>query len=152
MSNPIKEYFQSAIGIKLKGQAPGLTGLLGGTLLKVEDSSITMEFEIGDELCNPGGFMHGGTHAAIMDDVMGMTVAALGNESHFVSVNLSLDMLGTVQSGGKVIATARVIRKGRQIINVMCEIATLDGKVISRGTQNLVISNLPKINENQQPA
>lgn len=152
MSNPIKEYFQSAIGIKLKGQAPGLTGLLGGTILSVEDNSIVMEFEIGDELCNPGGFMHGGTHAAIMDDVMGMTVASMGNESHYVSVNLSLDMLGTVKSGGKVVATAKVVRKGRQIINVLCEIATADGKIISRGTQNLVISNLPKINESNQPS
>jgi len=152
VSNPFKDYFRSAIGIKLKGQAPGLTGLLGGTILKVEDNFITMEFEIGDELCNPGGFMHGGTHAAIMDDVMGMTVAAMGNESHYVSVNLALDMLGTVRSGEKVHATASVVRKGKQIINMFCEIVTLEGKVISRGTQNLVISSLPKINENNQPA
>lgn len=128
----------------------GLTGTLGGTILKVEDNTIEVEFEITEDLCNPGGFMHGGTHAAIMDDVMGMTVVAMGNDSHFVSVNLSVDMLGTVQSGKKVIAKSQIIRKGRQIINVYCEISTLEGKVISRGTQNLVTSNLPKINDNNQ--
>ena len=150
MNNPFKDYFKAAIGTKLKGQAPGLTGLLGGTILEVEDHFIVMEFEIGDELCNPGGVMHGGTHAAIMDDVMGMTVAAMGNESHFVSVNLSLDMLGTVRSGEKVRAKATVIRKGRQIINMSCDISTMEGKLISRGTQNLVISGMPKISENNK--
>ncbi len=113
--------------------------------MEVGENSITMEFLISDELCNPGGFMHGGTHAAIMDDVMGMTVAAMGNENHYVSVNLSLDMLGTVASGKKIIAKAKIIRKGKQIINVQCEIHTPEGKVISRGTQNLVTSSMPKI-------
>ena len=150
MSNSFLDFFKSEIGTNLKGKAPGLTGLLGGTILAAAADSITMEFEITQDLCNPGGFMHGGTHAAIMDDVMGMTVAAMGNESHFVSVNLSLDMLGTVAQGNKIVAKTQVIRKGRQIINVYCELTSVEGKILSRGTQNLVTSNLSKLNESSK--
>jgi len=31
-----------------------------------------------------------------------------------------------------------------------CDISTMEGKLISRGTQNLVISGMPKISENNQ--
>lgn len=140
----MKETFRSLIGTSLKGMAPGLTGVLGGTLTEVLDDGLSMEFIVTDELCNPTGNVHGGTFAAIMDDVMGMAVASMGNENHYVSVNLSLDMLSSAKKGEKVVASATIIRRGRQLINVACDIKNADGKLLSRGSQNFITSQITK--------
>lgn len=120
--------------------APPLSKWLGGILREVNNDSLTVEFEVTEQMTNPAGFLHGGMHAAIMDEVIGMTVAALDKEYHFVTVNLSVDFLGNVKLGSKVIAVSKVLRQGIRIINVACEIVDMNGKLLSRSTSNMGVT------------
>jgi uncharacterized protein (TIGR00369 family) len=138
--NPIKQYFKSLIGSKTPDYAPPFTKWLGAIIREVGDSTMTVEFEVTEQMTNPGGYLHGGVHAAIMDEVIGMTVAALEKEFHFVSVNLSIDFLGNVRLGDKILAKATTIRQGRRIINMACEITDLNGKILSRSTSNMGVT------------
>lgn len=138
--NLYKSYFKAIIGNKPPEMAPPFTRWLGGIIREVNDDSMSVEFEVTEQMTNPGGYLHGGMHAAIMDEVIGMTVAALDKEFHFVSVNLSIDFLGNVKLGDKILATAKTIRKGRRIINMACEITDLNGKLLSRSTSNMGVT------------
>lgn len=138
--NIYKTYFKSIVGNKPPEIAPALSKWLGGIIREVQDDSITVEFEVTEQMTNPGGYLHGGMHAAIMDEVIGMTVAALDKEFHFVTVNLAVDFLGNVKLGSKVIAVSKVIRQGIRIINVACEIFDMSGKLLSRSTSNMGVT------------
>lgn len=138
--NLYKSYFKGIIGSKPPEMAPPFTRWLGGIIREVNDDSMSVEFEVTEQMTNPGGYLHGGMHAAIMDEVIGMTVAALDKEFHFVSVNLSIDFLGNVKLGDKILATAKTIRKGRRIINMACEVTDLNGKLLSRSTSNMGVT------------
>ncbi len=45
------------------------------------------------------GVLHGGSAAAIMDEVVGMMVYALGREYGYTSVNLNCDFLNAARLG-----------------------------------------------------
>jgi len=138
--NLYRTYFKSIIGSKPPEVAPPLSKWLGGIVREVNDDSMTVEFEVTEQMTNPGGYLHGGMHAAIMDEVIGMLVASLDKEFHFVSVNLSVDFLGNVKLGSKVVSKSQVIRQGRRIINMACEIRDINGKLLSRSTSNMGVT------------
>lgn len=118
--------------------ATGFTAWLQGTIRKVDDGSIALEVTVRPEMCNPIGTLHGGIHAAIMDEVIGMTVAAMGNESHFVSLNMTTDIFRPARAGETVTATSQVVKIGRKAIHIIASLHGADGKELSRSTQNMM--------------
>ena len=81
-------------------------------------------------MVNPVGFLHGGVQNAIIDDVIGMAVATLGDETFFVSLNLYVDYLGKAKVGDSIISKATITRKRNQIINAQCELFDIKGDII----------------------
>lgn len=143
MSNQVFEFFKSQIGREVTAAAPPFTQWLRGTFRKVEEGSMTMEFVVRHEMLNPAGLLHGGVQNAMIDDVMGMTVAALGAETTFVSLNLSVDHLGKSREGDRVLVTSRVVRRGKTVVNIECNLTDPEGKLLARGTANYIRTELP---------
>ena len=141
--NPVIQYFRSRIGKEVISEPPSFTEWLRGVLKDVEEGELTIEFTVRSEMANPVGFLHGGVQNAIIDDVIGMTVATLGHETFFLSLNLHVDYLSKVKVGAKVIAKAIIIHKGSQIINAQCDLFDIEGNIISRGTSRLLRSTTP---------
>jgi len=75
--------------------------------------------------------------------VIGMTVAAMGNDTHFVSLNMTVDLLRSARAGDRVRATGQVIRKGRTAIHLIGKLTDASGKELSRSTQNMVTTGMP---------
>jgi acyl-coenzyme A thioesterase 13 len=120
--NNVLHFFESLIG-KSMGNGPSpLAKWLNGTLLAAEEGSLTAEYEVREEMCNPARILHGGIAAAIMDDLMGATVFSLGVSTFFTSVNLNVDYLYSAPIGAKVIAKTAVIRAGKKVIHIECRI------------------------------
>jgi acyl-coenzyme A thioesterase 13 len=138
----IRKYFESRIDKEPGDDSPPLSKWLGGIIRAVGDGEFTVEYVVRLEMTNPMGILHGGIHSTIIDDMIGMTVYSLGGESYFVSVNLSVDFLGMARAGEKVFARSKIVRKGRQVINGVCELFNEKGVMISRGTSNLVRTNV----------
>jgi len=141
--NPIREHFKDQIGKEVAATPPGFSEWLQCKITKVEDDSITIEVKVRPEMCNPVGTLHGGIHSAILDEVIGMTVAAMGNETHFVSLNMTTDYLRAARAGESIQATSQVIRRGRKAIHLIAQITDSDGKELSRATQNMVSIGQP---------
>ncbi len=141
--SPIKVHFKSQIGKEVAATPPGFSEWLKPKMIAVEEDSITIEITVRPEMCNPVGTLHGGIHSAILDEVIGMTVAAMGNETHFVSLNMTSDYLRAARAGEKVRATSKIIRKGRTAIHLIGVLINADGKELSRATQNMVSVGAP---------
>jgi uncharacterized protein (TIGR00369 family) len=138
MANPVLQYLQSRIGYAMTESPSPLARWLNGILQAAHDGSLTIEFTVREEMTNPAGILHGGAIAAIIDDVIGTTVYSLGNENYYTSVNLMIDFLESAKAGEKVIAKSNIIRQGKTIINAECEIYNESGRLLARGTSNLL--------------
>lgn len=132
------EYIQGLIGKEAKGSSPSPFGAwLNGTLIAAEPGTLTLEFVVRDEQTNPGGLMHGGVAAAIMDEVMGMTLFTLNKETFYVAVNLNVDFLRPGRKGEKLTAISTTIRDGRIMTHCECKLYNSENKLIAKATTNL---------------
>ena len=85
---------------------------------------------------NRRGLIHGGVIAALADKAMGHscghTMIAAGAKPSLVTVNLSLDYVGTAKIGQWLTIETDVIRTGKTICFTQC-LVKADGDVIARG-------------------
>jgi uncharacterized protein (TIGR00369 family) len=143
MTNQVLDYFISNIG---KNSAEMSTSALGrwlnGKLIAVEEASLTVEFVVREEMTNPGRILHGGVSASMMDDVMGMTVFSLGRENFYSTINLSVDYLLSAKVGEVIYVKSKVIRAGKTVINMECEVRNNEHKIVAKCTSNLVTTGI----------
>ncbi len=112
---------------------------LKGILTEAEEGKLTAEFTVRKEMTNGIGTLHGGVIAGILDDMMGATVVSLGDKHFFTTVNLNVDYLYPAREHDVLTAKAFMIKKGRQIHHVQCELWNLStNKLIAKGNSNLL--------------
>jgi len=81
------------------------------------ESTVDLFFEVRAAHCNSRGFLHGGVLAALCDNVMGLSLGAALNKAKFniVTINLTLDYLGSAKIGDAVLVMPNVLRAGSSI-------------------------------------
>lgn len=140
--NPVLEHFKSNIGKSGAEVSPSPLGRwLNGTLLEVNEGSLTMEFLVRKEMCNPGGILHGGIATSVMDDIIGLTVFSMSNQVFYSSVNLSVDFLYSAKPDEKLIVKSNIVRIGKKIAHAEGEIRNEAGQIIAKCTTNLVATS-----------
>lgn len=122
---------------------PPIIRWLNLTIMAVEKGQVALQVVVRPDMCNPANLLHGGIQCTIMDEAIGMAVASLGSENFHVNTNFAVDFLGKAQAGEVVIARARVIRAGKNMTNVQCELVHPDGTLIACGTSNLYKTHYP---------
>ena len=133
------------IGTQAKDTSPSPFGRwLNGTLVAVKPGSLTVELEVREEFTNPGGIMHGGAIAAIIDEVIGMTTFSLDKPRFYVAINLNIDFLKPGKLGEKIKVVSEIIRDGKTMAHVECKIYNQEGSLIAKAASNLVMTNIPK--------
>lgn len=136
--NPIVSALEEQIEKVLDSDFSPVGKWLSGTLKAVKVGELTVDYTIRHEMTNPVGTIHGGMVSLMCDEVIGMTAYSLYNEYHFTSVNLVVDFLSKAVKDEVLSVTAKVIRKGRTIINLECMVTNADGKLIAKAQQNMV--------------
>ncbi len=140
--NQVLDFFKSNIGKSSSEMSPSPFGRwLNGTLTAVEENSLTAEFLVRMDMCNPGGIMHGGVATGIMDDLIGMTVFSSGTQVFYSTVNLSVDFLYAAKPNEKLIAKSKIVRMGKKIAHAEAEIRNEAGHIIAKCTTNLVATS-----------
>jgi acyl-coenzyme A thioesterase 13 len=132
------EFFRRFLDRELPEQTPPFTRWLDGRLIAVERGSVTMRWVVREESINAAGILHGGIQAAMLDEVMGISVATLDLPAFHISIDLNVAFLGRATLGETVTGTGRVIREGRRV--VYCEGELLDGqeKLMARASSSLI--------------
>lgn len=141
-SNQRLEFFKSYIGKSLSESISPLGAWLNGTVKDVQPDSMTIDYVVRRDMSNPMGVLHGGAAAAIMDDIVGMMVFALGREYGFTSINLNCDFLSPAYTGDTITATTNVIRAGKNVIHCEAKITNAEGKIISKCATNLGVTTV----------
>ncbi|WP_337043186.1 PaaI family thioesterase [Emticicia sp. 17c] len=141
--NPIIEFFKSHIGQYAADISPSSLGRwLNGKLVSVEEGSVVVEFVVREEMTNPAKILHGGAAASMLDDVMGMTVYMLGRESFYTTVNLNVDYLLPAKLNDVLQVKSKIIRAGKTVINIECQILNADHKIVAKCTSNMVVTGV----------
>ena len=120
----------------LRGDAlpPPIATLIGFTLKDVEPGHAVIEMEADERHANPMGTVHGGVLCDIADAAMGMAYAAtLGDGETFTTLELKINFLKPVWSG-KLAAEGRVVKGGRTVGLVECDVRDAGGALVARAT------------------
>lgn len=116
-----------------------VTRWLDALLVEVDRGRIALDYTVRPEMTNPAGYLHGGIQAAMLDDAMGTACATLGYDTALLTVNMSIDYLGTARKGDVIRATAAVFREGKNLIHVTGELSR-GGEPTARAQCNVLVS------------
>src|SRR6476660_6944233 len=108
--------------------------LIGFEAKDIADGRATVVLAAGPQHANPMGTLHGGILCDIADAAMGMAFAStLGPEESFTTVELKINFFRPVWEA-RLRAEGRVVRRGRTIGYVECEITDEDGSLVAKAS------------------
>ncbi len=105
---------------------------LGMEITNFSEGSCVVELTVDEKHLNMGGMAHGGVHATLLDTAMGGTlVSIISKEEWCATAQLDISYLNAVKEGTHLIATAEVVRKGRNLAHLEGKLATAEGKLVA---------------------
>ncbi len=142
MSNVFMERIQDWVGQTITESRSPAGNWLGFVLKEIAVGEVTLEFTVRHEMINPLGTLHGGIMSTMIDETMGWAVHSLGLPVLYTTVNLQVDFLYGAKEGETVTAKAKVVRQGKKIANVSCEVFGENVSLLARGSSNLVSTGI----------
>lgn len=132
------EGLKKLIGTKMENSPSPLANWLNGEIMEVEEGYVKMKYTIRHEMTNPMGIIHGGTTAAILDDIMGLMVFTLRNDKFFTTISLTVDYLSSAKEGEEITGEARLVKQGSRLIYTDAQLYRADGKLMANGRSHLI--------------
>lgn len=120
---------------------PPVGQLLGSEYLdyRLETSEVHMRFTALPSFINPGGTVHGGMLAAMLDELLAVTMTVVMREGEYnVTLDLGSRFLKAAQLG-TIDGVGRVIKRGRSIGFVEGELRDSGGLPLVRGHATMQI-------------
>jgi uncharacterized protein (TIGR00369 family) len=112
-----------------RGKRVPISETLGAELLEQGEGRARIRFPVLPQYMNPAGQLQGGMFAVMMDNAM--AIAADG----IATAAMQFSILRPA-TGGHVVASAEVVRAGRNLIYAEAEIRDEEsGKLLARGNQ-----------------
>ncbi|MEJ5996484.1 PaaI family thioesterase [Pedobacter sp. Du54] len=131
--------FQSFTGKEITQSPSHFMNWLKPTLIAAERGSLHCSYIVRKEMTNPYGILHGGITAGIIDDLIGATVYILGLNARYTTVNNNIDYFASANEGDEITAKTSVVKQGRTIINLQCEIyLPVKNRLIAKGYSNML--------------
>lgn len=137
MDNPILQKLRKHIGKPYQNIRSAAGGHLEYTIQKIEEGKVEASLPVRDILTNPSKQMHGGMLAMLIDEISGLAFYTQGVSTIYTTLNLSIDYMHSAMLGETITARARVIKTGKKIANIHCEIVNDQGTILAYGTTNL---------------
>lgn len=121
--------------------APPISHLTGLMPAGCDEDTVTWRMPTSPWLGSPGPFLYGGATALIADAALTTAVMpGLEPGVAFRPLDIRLRYIRPVLAGsGDLVATARVIHRGRTLAIAQCEVHTADGKVAILGESSILL-------------
>jgi uncharacterized protein (TIGR00369 family) len=110
---------------------------MGWELQPTDDptQSVTFTWTVTKEYCNSAGNLQGGILAAFADAVLGAVTTPYFDADHYPALaQMNISFFRPAPAGMKLIATGRVVKKGRRIMFAEVEVTDSDGTLIAKAT------------------
>lgn len=107
----------------------------------IAGGTVHMRFTAAPSFINPGGMVHGGMLAAMMDELLAVTMTSTMREGQF---NVTLDLGTRFLKGahtGFIEAHGKVVKRGRSVGFAEGELRNADGEVLARGNATMQIQD-----------
>jgi uncharacterized protein (TIGR00369 family) len=118
---------------------PPIAQLIGFNLAAVKAGEAVIEFDASEAHANPMGTLHGGVLCDIADAAMGMAFgAALAEGESFTTLELKINFLKPVWKS-RLKAVGRVVKQGRTIGLIECDITDEQGSLVARAVSTCMI-------------
>jgi acyl-coenzyme A thioesterase 13 len=132
-------FLQSFTGKELIGSPSHYMNWLKPVVISAKPGELLFSYTVRKEMTNPSGVLHGGVIAGIIDDLIGATVYALGLSHSFTTINNSIDYFAPALEGDLITAKTAIVKQGRTIINLQCEIfLPAKKRLIAKGYSNML--------------
>ena len=120
----------------VQGEAPPppVAQLIGFDLISVKSGEAVIELLATEAHANPMGTLHGGILCDIADAAMGIAYSSnLDEGESFTTLELKINFLKPVWKA-RLLAKGRVIKQGRTVGMVECDITDEKGSLVARAT------------------
>jgi uncharacterized protein (TIGR00369 family) len=132
-------FLRQSIGKVITDSPSNFMNWLAPVLIKAENGILICQYTIRKEMTNPYQILHGGVTAGIIDDLIGATVFTMGLNERYTTVNNYIDYFAPAGEGDEVIAETSIVKRGRTILNLQCEIFLPSKKrLIAKGYSNML--------------
>ena len=120
--------------------APPIAHTIGFTMTAIEKGRARFEMDaLPERHANPMGTLHGGVLCDIADGAMGMAFAStLEQGESFTTLELKMNYLKPVWRA-HLIAEGRVIKRGRDVGLVECDVTDQDGALVAHATSTCMV-------------
>jgi 1,4-dihydroxy-2-naphthoyl-CoA hydrolase len=116
----------------------------GFVLAKAEPGRVVLRMRVDERHKQVHGVVHGGVLAALADTAGGLaTYMAVPRGTRVATVEMKINYLEAVE-GGNVSADARVIRLGKHIAVVDCDVREEDGRLAGKALMTFFVSPFRK--------
>lgn len=117
-----------------EAQPPPIARLIGFRLLSAADGASEFELDADERHWNPMGTVHGGVLCDVADIAMGFAYASKLEEGEtFTTIEIKVNYLRPVWKA-RLRAAARVVKKGRKIGLVECDVTDEKGNLVARAS------------------
>jgi len=124
-------------------QHPGFAELVGFEVFPESDGTGKGQLTVSERHLNPNGVVHGGALFTLVDTAMGASLMQRLDEGEIcATLQISMNFLRPVVSGGVVECEARVVHKGRRFANVRGELY-IQEKLVGTADGNFAIMQAP---------
>jgi uncharacterized protein (TIGR00369 family) len=125
----------------VRGEVPPapVARLIGFQLTSIRHGESVIELEATDAHANPMGTLHGGILCDIADAAMGIAFAStLEDGESFTTLELKINFLRPVWKD-KLRAVGKVIKRGRSVGMVECDVLNAKGALVARSNSTCLI-------------
>jgi uncharacterized protein (TIGR00369 family) len=120
----------------VRGDAPPppIAQLIGFDVIAVKSGEALIEFQATEVHANPMGTLHGGVLCDVADAAMGIAYSSnLDEGESFTTLELKINFLKPIWKA-RLLATGRVVKQGRTVGLVECDIIDEKGNLVARAT------------------
>ena len=112
---------------------------MGISLSRVGDGESELRLDVEEHHLNPGGIVHGGVLATLLDACIGLALRSkLGMTSEHVTIELNVHYLSPARTG-VLIGRGKAVRVGGRVSYGEAELFRDDGQSVAKGSGTFLI-------------
>ena len=120
-------------------RVPPVAELIGIRVADVGDGRVVMEMDTEEKHWNPMKTVQGGIICTIADGALGYSFfTTLEENETYTTVDLNIKFLKPVTKG-RVTASAHVVKRGKRLGYMECEVANEKGELVAKATSTCLI-------------
>ena len=112
---------------------------MGIALLGIGDGESELRLDLEPHHLNPGGIVHGGVLATLLDACIGLALRTkLGMETEHVTIQLDVHYLSPARTGA-LVGRGKALRVGGRVSYGEAEIFTDEGTLVAKATATFLV-------------